>query len=161
MHDQSRSTRFHSYPPFEARNFLRCNSCGWTDARDAHPQTLGKHRLLPERASGCSPFSHPRESQSTTSRVPNAPPRATFCAPPRFTSLQPLAQREAPRLLWSGRGAAVSWRGSFGPALHSGTVMMRLGLRFAVLSVLLLATGGVRAADEARPNVLWITCEDL
>ncbi|OAI53681.1 sulfatase, partial [Planctomyces sp. SCGC AG-212-M04] len=39
--------------------------------------------------------------------------------------------------------------------------MMRLGLRFAVLSFLLLLTGPARAADEARPNVLWITCEDL
>lgn len=39
--------------------------------------------------------------------------------------------------------------------------MMRLGLRFAVLSVLVLVTGGARAADEPRPNVLWITCEDL
>ena len=38
---------------------------------------------------------------------------------------------------------------------------MRPALRFAVLSVLLLVTGAVRAADEARPNVLWITCEDL
>jgi uncharacterized sulfatase len=39
--------------------------------------------------------------------------------------------------------------------------MMQPALRFAVLSVLLLVTGGVRGADEARPNVLWITCEDL
>jgi arylsulfatase A-like enzyme len=39
--------------------------------------------------------------------------------------------------------------------------MMRPALRFAVLSVLLLVAGSIRAADEARPNVLWITCEDL
>jgi uncharacterized sulfatase len=38
---------------------------------------------------------------------------------------------------------------------------MRPALRFASLCLLLLTSFAARAADGPRPNVLWITCEDL
>ena len=39
--------------------------------------------------------------------------------------------------------------------------MMQPALRFALLSALLLVTADLSAADPQRPNVVWITCEDL